>query len=196
MPAKNEKEFIKMKKTLSVTLALLLSVTAALTPVAAKAGANLLLIPKTSESGKIPTEPSTEEPTKEPVVIEKLTVSGKELATDEKTAPFIQNETVMVPLRLIAEALSYGIGYDAETREITVEDTYVQRARLTNGSCDVVFEGKLKVIDMSRSITLAEKVTVKNGVTFVPSEFFAEFFNDITLEGGVLDISPQTSELC
>ena len=185
-----------MKKTLSVTLALLLAVTAALTPVAAKAGANLLLIPKTSESGKIPTEPATEEPAEEPVVIEKLTVSGEEIVTDEKTAPYIQNETVMVPLRLVAEALSYDIGYDAETGEITVEDAYVRRARLKNGSGDVVFEGKLKVIDMSRSTTLAEKVTVKNGVTFVPSEFFVEFFNDITLEGGVLDISPQTSELC
>lgn len=114
--------------------------------------------------------------------------------TDLPQVPYQEGTTIMVPLRKIAEALGYQVGWDPETGAITVEDTYVQKATLFHGTERVVFEGKLQIIDMSREINNAVKTVIHKGYTYVPLEFFDEFFNDTAFDGTTITVSPSMSE--
>ena len=58
-----------------------------------------------------------------------------------------------------------------------------------------VFEGHLKVINMSRTIENARETVVRAGYTYVPLEFFREFLNETIVESGVISVSPQMCEL-
>lgn len=103
-----------------------------------------------------------------------LLVNGNELALDDLLAePYVEGETVMV----------------------TVDDDYIQKATLKNRSCEAVFEGHLKVINMSRTIENARETVVRDGYTYVPLEFFREFLNETIVESGVISVSPQMCEL-
>lgn len=103
-----------------------------------------------------------------------LLVNGNELALDDLPAePYIEGETVMV----------------------TVDDDYIHKATLKNRSCEAVFEGHLKVINMSRTIENARETVVRDGYTYVPLEFFREFLNETIMENGVISVSPQMCEL-
>lgn len=103
-----------------------------------------------------------------------LLVNGNELALDDLPAePYVEGETVMV----------------------TVDDDYIQKATLKNRSCEAVFEGHLKVINMSRTIENARETVVRDGYTYVPLEFFREFLNETIVENGVISVSPQMCEL-
>lgn len=114
---------------------------------------------------------------------------------DLPIVPYHEGDTIMVPLRKIGEALGYTVGWDAESGVITIEDNYIQKATLYNRTTTVIFEGKLKVIDMSRKIENAVQTIVHNGYTYVPLEFFQEFFNDTAIDGYTITIAPSTSEL-
>lgn len=105
--------------------------------------------------------------------------------------PYYKNETLMVPLRPIAEALGYSVVWQAETGQVTVEDAYTQKAMLQPGTKIVAFEGKLTVIDLSRQIEAAEAIVMDEGCTFVPLAFFEEFFNTTCLEGDAVIIEPE-----
>lgn len=110
-------------------------------------------------------------------------------------APYKEGSTVMVPLRKIAEALGYQVSWDSDTGAITVEDTYVQKATLFDGTEKVVFEGKLQIINMSREVENAVKTVIHDGCAYVPLEFFQEFFNDTTVEGTTVTVAPSMCEL-
>lgn len=125
-----------------------------------------------------------------------ITVNGTALdLSGLPLAPYKEGDTVMVPLRKIGEALGYLIQWDPETQAITVEDRLIQAAVLFDGAAEVVFAGKLKIIDMSRTITNPAPTAVHSGCTYVPAEFFREFFNDVQIEGPVITIAPSMSEL-
>lgn len=109
-------------------------------------------------------------------------------------APYKDGGTVMVPLRRISEALGYQAGWDPKTGAITIEDEYIQKATLHDGTATVVFEGKLKIINMSREIENAVKTVIHNGSTYVPLEFFQEFLNDTAIEGTTITIAPSMCE--
>lgn len=125
-----------------------------------------------------------------------ISVSGRTLdLSDLPVAPYIQGDTVMVPLRKIGEALGYKIGWDAETGAITVDDEYIQKATLYAGTAAVVFEGRLTVINMSRELENSVETVIHDGCTYVPLEFFQEFFNDATVEGTTVTIAPSMCEI-
>lgn len=125
-----------------------------------------------------------------------LLVNGNELTLDDlPTEPYIEGETVMVPLRKIAEALGYNVTWDYDTQSVTVDDDSIQKATLKNRSCEAVFEGHLKVINMSRTIENERETVVRDGYTYVPLEFFREFLNETIVENGVISVSPQMCEL-
>ena len=109
--------------------------------------------------------------------------------------PYREGDVLMVPLRLIAEALGYQVGWDARTGAITVDDNYIQKATLYNGTAKVVFDSHLKAIDMSRTINNAVPTVIHSGYTYVPLEFFTEFLNDVGEEDGVIHITPSMCEL-
>ena len=115
--------------------------------------------------------------------------------SDLPLTPYKEDDTIMVPLRKIGEALGYTVSWDPETGEITIDDDYIQKATLINGAATVVFEGKLQVINMSREIENAVPTVIHDGYTYVPLEFFQEFFNDTAIEGAAITIAPSKSEL-
>ncbi len=125
-----------------------------------------------------------------------LLVNGNELTLDDLPAePYIEGETVMVPLRKIAEALGYNVTWDYDTQSVTVDDDSIQKATLKNRSREAVFEGHLKVINMSRTIENERETVVRDGYTYVPLAFFREFLNETIVENGVISVSPQMCEL-
>ena len=109
--------------------------------------------------------------------------------------PYCEGGTLMVPLRLIAEALGYQVGWEADSGAVTVDDEYIQKATLYNGTAEAVFASHLKAIDMSRTIDNAAPTAIHNGCTYVPLAFFAEFLNDVSEENGVILIAPSMCEL-
>ena len=106
------------------------------------------------------------------------------------TVPYKEGSDVMVPLRAVSEGLGYTVGWDESTGEITVEDAYIQKAYLHNGSAEVKFDGKLKIIDMSRTVTNSKETVIIDGYTYVPCYLFTEFLNDVIIEGTEISISP------
>ncbi len=131
----------------------------------------------------------------EETVSDELTVEvdGKVIETSDK--PYYDEDTLMVPLRKISEALGYTVGWDAQTGAITVEDSYTQKATLFGGSNKIKFDGKLKVIDMDRELEIAKAAAIHDGCTFVPLEFFNEFMNETKLEGTKVTIAPSKAEI-
>lgn len=125
-----------------------------------------------------------------------LTVSSKELDLSVlPKAPYEENGVLMVPLRLIGEALGYSVDWDPESGAITVDDNYIQKATLFNGSATVSFESRLKVIDMTHPWENDAPTACYDGCTYVPLTFFETFFNDVSLQNGRISVSPSTAEL-
>ena len=115
--------------------------------------------------------------------------------SDLPSAPYYVGDTLMVPLRRISEALGYSVGWNEETGEITVDDEYIQSAVLRENSRKAVFMGRLKVIDMSREIENAKETVIMDGCTYVPSEFFREFLNDVEVSGNTVSVSPSMAQI-
>ena len=111
-------------------------------------------------------------------------------------APYYEGESLMVPLRRIGEALGYRVSWDAATGAITMDDDYIQMATLHDGSAEAVFQGRLQVIDLSRTVENEQKTVIVDGCTYVPLRFFREFLNDTEVDGAVVRIAPSRAEVC
>lgn len=125
----------------------------------------------------------------------KVIVNEKTLDIDSSEAPFKEGDVLMIPVRETAEALGYKVSIDEASGTVVIDDDYIQKATLTNGSDTAVFEGHLKVIDMSREVTLSVPMKVISGCAYVPSDFFIEFFNDVTVGEDTVEIAPSMAEL-
>lgn len=126
--------------------------------------------------------------------IYKVFVNGK-IIDLETAAVYCDSGVVMVPLRKVGEALGYKVDWDSQTGEITIDDEYIQYAALYGGSREAVFKGRLKVINMSRTIENERATTILDGVAYVPLKFFEEFLNETNINGSVVSISPSTCEI-
>lgn len=125
-----------------------------------------------------------------------LTVSGQELdLSGLPKAPYEEEGVLMVPLRLIGEALGYTVDWDPESGAITVDDDYIQKAILFDGTAAVSFEGHLKAIDMTHPWENDAPTACYEGCTYVPLTFFETFFNDVSFQDGNISVSPSMAEL-
>ena len=125
-----------------------------------------------------------------------IKVNGVEIDTSSlPLEPYYEGEHLMVPLRIIAEALGYKVTWNSETHEITVDDEYIQSASLFSGTAEVNFTGHLKVIDMTRTWENEEKTVIHDGFTYVPLEFFTLFFNDVSVNDNRIEVSPSVATL-
>ncbi len=125
-----------------------------------------------------------------------LRVADKDLDISRlPKAPYAEGNTYMVPLRMVGEALGYTVSWDETTGAITVEDAYTQIATLYEGTKNVSVKGKLKVIDLSRETENAHETVIFDGVTYVPMEFFDEFFNHSSYTDGIIEIAPNMAYL-
>ena len=60
-----------------------------------------------------------------------IIVNGETLALDDlPVAPYLEGDSIMVPLRKIGEALGYTVGWDAESGAISIDHDYIQKATL------------------------------------------------------------------
>lgn len=124
-----------------------------------------------------------------------LTVDGNILNMDSLPIKFYSvNDTYMVPIRIVAEKLGYNVSWNNDNKTISVEDN-IQRAELSVGSKTVDFIGKLKIIDLTKTIELNKEVVNYNGYVYVPVDFFELFFNDVEVKNGNIYITVQRSEL-
>lgn len=124
-------------------------------------------------------------------------IAVNDVVIDTSDAPcfvYKEGEVVMVPLRKIGEALGYTVEWISETGDILIEDS-VQKATLHNGMEKVEFEGKLKIIDLSREVELSTSAVIHEGYTCIPLEFFNEFFNETSVNGDNISVSSITYEL-
>ena len=108
---------------------------------------------------------------------------------------YYEGKTLMVPLCEVARALGYTAEWDAATKTAVIDDDYIQKATLTAGSKTVIFEGHLRVIDMSREVELAAAPVVQEGVPYVPAEFFTEFLNEVEYGEEIVTIAPSMVSL-
>lgn len=126
-----------------------------------------------------------------------ITVDQETIDTNDLTySTYTEGKTLMVPLRKISEALGYKVTWVPEVKEISVENK-IQKAMLNIGSNIVDVKGKLIYIDLSREIELNSQIKTYQGHTYVPIDFFSNFFNDIDIDMDKMsiDISPQRAEL-
>ena len=127
----------------------------------------------------------------------KIIVRGNITATDDLPCePYYEGESLMVPLRKISEALGYKVEWNSAEAKITVDDDYIQKASLRDGTAEVVFAGKLKAINMSRTVENPAKTVVHDGCTYVPLDFFKEFLNDTEVNGKIITVSPSVAYIC
>ncbi|WP_411342617.1 stalk domain-containing protein [Paenibacillus sp. WLX1005] len=121
-----------------------------------------------------------------------LQIDGKTVNTDHAAPYRTAQGTVMVPLRLTAEALGYQVIWQQSTKDIQVEAP-IQHIILYPNSTQMKVKGTLKVIDLSGDYVLDEKLTRKNGVLYAPATLFEPLFNDVTIGKQFVDISPSRS---
>ena len=85
-------------------------------------------------------------------------INGNELATENPA--YVENETPMVPLRAVFEALNQEVLWNAEDRSVTSGNVWLQ---IDNSVATVNGE----------SVTLEVPPTIVNDRTFVPLNFIA-----------------------
>ena len=73
------------------------------------------------------------------------TVNGSEISAQ----PYYSGDVLMVPALETTEALGYINEYDTSLGKLIIDD-YIQKAVLFKGSDEAFFDGRLKVIDMTR----------------------------------------------
>jgi len=76
-----------------------------------------------------------------------------------------------------------------------IDDDYIQKAVLFKGSDEAFFDGRLKVIDMTRENIMNGRTEERDGTIYVSSDLFEEFFNTVTVSGSSIDISPSMCEI-
>lgn len=118
------------------------------------------------------------------------TVNGSEISAQ----PYYSGDVLMVPALETTEALGYINEYDTSLGKLIIDD-YIQKAVLFKGSDEAFFDGRLKVIDMTRENILNGKTEERNSTIYVSSDLFEEFFNTVTVSGSSIDISPSMCEI-
>lgn len=85
-------------------------------------------------------------------------INGEELVTD--SAAYVENDTPMVPLRAVFEALNQEVAWNAEDRSVT------------SGNILLQIDNKVATVN-GESVTLDVAPTIVNDRTFVPLNFVA-----------------------
>lgn len=93
----------------------------------------------------------------------------KEVDEGRGTAPIIDNDYTLVPIRAVAEAFGGWVNWDAETRTVYVSGRE-STAVVTIDSTDAVIRSS----DEDKKVTLAVAPKIINGRTMVPLRFVSE----------------------
>ena len=91
--------------------------------------------------------------------------NGDPVAMD--SAPYIEQNAMMVPFRLIGEALGASISWDPATREVSFR-------RPSDGKCIVLRTGDTSAVVDGKITTMNVPPAIRDGRTFVPLRFVSE----------------------
>lgn len=98
---------------------------------------------------------------------------GGDAAASETPQPFInEDDKTMVPVRFISEKLGAEVGWNGDTREVTIQDL------LSGKKIILKLDSKTALVD-GASIELESAATLHNGSTFVPIRFIAESLGSV-----------------
>ena len=102
-----------------------------------------------------------------PVILDEIAVNGKKL---EAVKPILNDGgVVMVPVRAVAEALGYEVGWNQEEQKVTVGELLSFRIGEDNYT-----------MDDTSGIQLYAAPLLEEGTTYVPLSFISEFLNAST----------------
>lgn len=138
-----------------------------------------LLLPLAPQAGEAAIFSPTRSPYGTPVTVH---VDGRYVGSD--VAPLLQNDRVFLPMRAAAEAMGARVGWDGQTRCISVSkgDTL---------ACFFAGSTTYYVNDMARTSDVAP--FIKNGRTLLPVRAFAEALGaQVDWHGDVLDAAIST----
>jgi len=128
------------------------------------------------------------------------TISVDGVYLDTSALPFSAYEVggddvtdLMVPLRLICEALGYMVSWDDASQRITVDDG-VQVMTMYDGSMEVGFTGKMGLTSLDRAMPLAFPVIIHNWHTYVPLSLFDCLFTETDISYGVVYVNNLLTE--
>ena len=97
----------------------------------------------------------------------KIYLNDKQLGTTGDTKVEIINKSVMIPIRMVAEELGYGVKWEQKTGTVTIEQ---------NGSTiKMVVNNKNATVD-NQSVKLDNAPVLRKGTTLVPLRFIGEQF--------------------
>lgn len=97
----------------------------------------------------------------------KIYLNDKQLGTTGDTKVEIINKSVMIPIRMVAEELGYGVKWEQKTGTVTIEQ---------NGSTiKMVVNNKNATVD-NQSVKLDNAPVLRKGTTLVPLRFVGEQF--------------------
>ncbi len=95
--------------------------------------------------------------------------------------PYYVGNTLMVPAKATAQAMNLTVTEDGKGG-LTLADT-TQEVTLAGGEETAAFKGKLQILDFTRTVALSAKSSVKDGVLYLPLDFFTEFYAETSVSG-------------
>lgn len=98
-----------------------------------------------------------------------IVIDGQEIALGEYDVIQTTPTTIMLPLRVMAEALGYTVSWDGDKGTVELQSSVGTIATMTIGSKEY---GKLKM-----AVPLDDAPEIVNGKTLVPVEFFTQVLN-------------------
>lgn len=98
-----------------------------------------------------------------------VVMNGKTLPLPSDTV-FEQNSHVMIPVRMVAEALGFKVEWDAQNRGVRLDNGEVNTT-ISIGD-DLYYMASSTAIGMSAPTSLGAAPVLKNGVTYAPVEIF------------------------
>lgn len=109
--------------------------------------------------------------------------------SDLPYSAYKEGESVMVPLRKIAEALGYTVEWSSDSGKITViSDSYI--TELYSGDTATILTDKSLSSQNAQNIELEKAPIIHDGHTYVPLTFFTCFGNTASLNGTSITIMP------
>lgn len=119
----------------------------------------------------------------------KINVNGKGLALGKYKIEYQQGH-VMVPLRLVSEALGFKVTWNPKTQGILLDDGSV-KTEVTVG-VDGYYKASSKAIGLTQTFEFGAKPEVKNGTVYVPVQLFNLLYSNneaVTLVGDTVQIN-------
>lgn len=122
------------------------------------------------------------------ILVKDITVDGKTVDLEGRIPTHYEGH-LMVPVRVIAEAMGFKVVWDNQTSTVTLTNGQIQSP--IQLGYDNYFYSSTKAIGMTTPIQLGVTPKLVEGKVYVPYTYF-DLFATSTIQGGVLDYKMNT----